>query len=187
MRAQWIAMGSVAVLLSVVPGSADAAKPYEHEHYSFDETESFVECGIAIDAHFVGGGNFLVREVEGSDGQAYLAHDNYWFEVTWTNADTGAWLLIRGGGVFKEMTATHVEGDIWEFTAMDAGQQFVIEDSDGNVVLRDRGRITFRALFDTLGDGEPGGELLEEEITGIHGPHPGLDADLCELAVDLIG
>jgi hypothetical protein len=41
----------------------------------------------------------------------------------------------------------------------------VVEDSDGNVVLRDRGRLTFRALFDTLGDGEPGGELLEQELT----------------------
>jgi hypothetical protein len=54
-------------------------------------------------------------------------------------------------------------------------------------VLRDRGRLTFRAVFDTLGDGEPGGELIEQELTSISGPHPGFFADFCEIATELIG
>ena len=28
------------------------------------------------------------------------------------------------------------------------------------------------ALFDTLGDGMPGGILLEETVTSVNGPHP---------------
>lgn len=67
------------------------------------------------------------------------------------------------------------------------GQPLVIEDSDGNVVLRDRGRITYRALFDTLGDGQPGGVVIEEEITGVSGQFPSLSEDFCEIATDLIG
>ena len=63
----------------------------------------------------------------------------------------------------------------------------MVEDSDGNVVLRDRGRVTFRALLDTLGDGEPGGELLEQELTSISGPHQVFVADFCEIATELIG
>jgi hypothetical protein len=47
--------------------------------------------------------------------------------------------------------------------------------------------VTFRALFDTEGDGQPGGILLGEEVAGVSGPHPGLDIDFCELASDLIG
>lgn len=48
------------------------------------------------------------------------------------------------------MTGQHVEGNIWEFTAQYVGQPFVIENSQGEVVLRDRGRTTSRSPFDTL-------------------------------------
>jgi hypothetical protein len=85
------------------------------------------------------------------------------------------------------LKARHVAGDIWEFTAHEVGSPFVVEDSAGKVVLRDRGRITLRAIFDTLGDSQPGGILLHEEITGVHGPHPGLDTDFCTIATQLIG
>jgi hypothetical protein len=94
---------------------------------------------------------------------------------------------LSGHALFWEVTARHVARDIWEFTAHETGQPFVVEDSEGNLVLRDRGRVTFRALFDTEGDGQPGGILLEDEVTGVSGPHPGLDIDFCELASDLIG
>jgi hypothetical protein len=57
----------------------------------------------------------------------------------------------------------------------------------GNVVLRDQGRVTYRAIIDTLGDSQPGGELIEQEITSVSGPHPGLFADFCEIATNLIG
>jgi hypothetical protein len=96
-------------------------------------------------------------------------------------------MVLSGHALFREVTARHVAGDIWEFTAHETGQPFVVEDSEGNLVLRDRGRATFRALFDTEGDGQPGGILLEDEVTGVPGPHPGLDIDFCELASDLIG
>jgi hypothetical protein len=104
-----------------------------------------------------------------------------------TNPETGAFMVVRGQFLFREFTARQVSGDIWEFTAHEVGQPFVVEDSDGNVVLRDRGRVTFRAVLDTLGDSQPGGILLEEEITGVHGPHPGLSTDFCAIATDLIG
>lgn len=70
---------------------------------------------------------------------------------------------------------------------MDAGQPFVVEDSDGNVVLRDRGTIRFRYLFDTGGDNQPGGEFVDFLGADINGPHPGFDTDFCQIAGDLIG
>jgi hypothetical protein len=90
-------------------------------------------------------------------------------------------MVFRTHGLFKDLTAHHVAGNIWEFTQHLAGQPFVIEDSDGNVVLRDRGLVTIRVLFDTLEDSQPGGITLEVEITGVHGPQPRLSADFCAI------
>ena len=65
----------------------------------------------------------------------------------------------------------------------------MIEDSAGRVVVRDRGVIRYSALFDTLGDDEPGGELIEEFPPQVRGPHPAFDEafDFCAIASDLIG
>ena len=170
-----------------IPGTAYAAPPVEHEHYEWSDSGTFVECGLTLHSEASGYGRLLVTEVAGSDGQAFLAHDNYTFRNVLTNTANGEWFLIRGRGMFKEMTGVHVEGNIWEFTAQDVGQPFVIEDSDGDIVLRDRGRVTIRVVFDTLGDGAPGGVTLEEELTGFSGPHPSITEDFCEVITDLIG
>jgi hypothetical protein len=170
-----------------VPGVAQAEPPLENVHYEYVDVGSFHDCGFTIDFESTNSGHFMVREVEGSGGQAFFGHDNFQFRNVLTNPETGAFMVVYGHGLFKEFTARHVDGNIWEFTAHEVGQPFTIEDSEGNLVLRERGRVTFRALFDTLGDGEPGGELLEEEITSVSGPHPGIDADFCAIATDLIG
>jgi hypothetical protein len=170
-----------------VPGVAQAAPPLENVHFEDAFSGSFDDCGFTIDFDFTASVHDLVREVEGSGGQAFLGHSNVQFRNVLTNPETGAFMVVTRHALFKEFTARHVEGNIWEFTAHEAGQGEVIEDSDGNVVARNSGRLTFRAVLDTLGDGEPGGELLEEEITSVSGPHPGLDSDFCAIATDLIG
>lgn len=170
-----------------VPGTAQAGPPLENIHYEFAESSSFDDCGFTIESDFTANGHFMVREIEGSEGQAFLGHDNYRYRDVLTNPATGAWFVVRGTAMFKELTGRQIDGDIWEFTAHEVGQPFVVEDSDGNVVLRDRGRLTFRAVFDTLGDNAPGGELIEQEVTSVSGPHPGFFGDFCEIASELIG
>ena len=181
------AVTAIAVAAVAVPGTAQAAPPLENVHYENVDVGSFDDCGFTIDFESTDTGHFMVREVEGSDGQAFLGHDNYQFRNVLTNPETGAFMVVHGRGLVKEFTARHVEGNIWEFTLQDVGQPFTIEDSEGNVVLRDIGRVTIRQLFDTLGDGQPGGELVDEEFTSVSGPHPGIDADFCAIATDLIG
>ena len=63
----------------------------------------------------------------------------------------------------------------------------MIEDSSGHVVVRDRGMIRQTFLFDTLGDGVPGGEFLSDTSTVVHGPHPGFAPDFpfCQIAAEL--
>jgi hypothetical protein len=187
MRVRSVSILAALIVGVAVPGVAQAAPPLENSHYDFVDVGSFDDCGFTIDFESTETGHFMVREVEGSGGQAFLGHDNYQFRDVLTNPETGAFMVVHGRGLVKEFTARHVDGNIWEFTLQDVGQPFTIEDSDGNVVSRDRGRVTFRQLFDTLGDGQPGGELLEEEIISVSGPHPSIDTDFCAIATDLIG
>ena len=155
-------------------------------HYSGTDTFSFDDCGFTIDGETTFSGHFRLRADNG--GQAFYVKDTFSFREVLTNRDTGEWFVIRGHGVFNEVKATLVSGTVYEFRAVEAGQPFVIEDSSGNVVVRDRGVIRRTALFDTLGDGQPGGILLEEDAS-VHGPHPGFDPDFpfCELAAELTG
>lgn len=161
----------IAVLVvALTPGVAQAAKPYEHRHYS--GTDSFTEtiCGldVSIDVEF--SGVLTIRTVKDSGGQAFLAHNNYETIETITNPANGQQLLIHANGVFHEQRAEHIEGNVWAFEFLDAGT-FTLTDLGGNRLLRDRGVVKIRQIFDTLGDGQPGGELISEVLLSIGGPH----------------
>jgi hypothetical protein len=170
-----------ALVLTVAVSGTAQAKPYEIVRDSGDY--SFGENICGIDVEIAGSFSVVVinRPVPDSDGQAFFGHTTYEFSEVHTNTANDHQLLVRGKGVFHETSATHVEGDIWEFEALDAGT-FTISTTDGERLLRDRGVVKFRALLDTLGDGQPGGELLEEEITAVHGPHAD-DSTFCGVYV----
>jgi len=120
-------------------------------------------------------------------GQAFLDLNRQSFREVHTNTETGNWFVVRGNALYHEIRGTQVEGNIYEFTSIEAGQPFVIEDSSGHVVVRDRGMIRQTFLFDTLGDGVPGGEFLGVTSTVVHGPHAGFadDFPFCEIAAEL--
>lgn len=107
-----------------------------------------------------------------------------------TNPETGKFAVQSGHRVYKEIKATHVEGDIYSFRVHDAGVPYTLQNSDGDVVVRDRGLVVWEDLFDTKGDGEPGGEGLEFNLVSTHGPHSALswtDEQYCAQLADLIG
>ena len=179
------ALAVVAVL--ALSASPAAGTVVESGFYSGTDSFSFDDCGFTLDVESEFSGHFVLRADK--DGQAFYGKDNFQFRDVLTNADTGQWFVIRGNGLFSEIKATLIEGTIYEFVAVEAGQPLVLEDSAGKVVVRDRGVIRHTALFDTLGDGMPGGELLEETHTSVHGPHPGFAEDFpfCEIAAELTG
>jgi hypothetical protein len=174
----------VLALAAVVPARATVIG---HEHYSGTDSFSFNDCGFTIDVVSTFEGVAHLRVDKG--GQAFLSTDNYSFRDVLTNRVTKKWFVIRGNGMFHEVSATQVSGNVYEFVAIESGQPFVMEDSAGNVVARDRGVIRQTYLFDTLGDGTPGGVFVEETGLSVHGPHPGFadDFPFCELAADLTG
>jgi hypothetical protein len=147
-------------------------------------------CGIAVVRDSTFSGSFRLRLDKASDGQAFFQRLNFQYHDTFTNPLNGRSLSAEGKSLENELKATHVEGNIYEFTTIEAGQPFVIRDGAGNVVLRDRGVIRHRILFDTLGDSAPGGITLDDQIIGIGGPHPGFEQteeEFCAMVDTLIG
>jgi hypothetical protein len=183
-------MARTLIVATLVAGMSIAstsamARIVERERWSF--TDSFTEefCGIEADFDVEASGLFMIR-ADRPGSTAFLASNVFEYREVITNPATEEWLVIRGKGNFREVTATQVNGDIYRFRAQTAGQHFVIEDRYGKVVYRDRGLLVFEILFDTLGDDEPGGEELSFELVEMRG-HPGYLDDICPLALDLIG
>jgi len=130
-------------------------------------------------------GTFHTRIGKGKTDTAFFAFDNYSFSETQTNPANGKFVTITANASFREIRAKRVEGTVFEFWAVEAGQ-FRMYDSDGRLVARDRGSVQFHILFDTEGDDVPGGVQIEEFPPKVHGPHLGFD-DFCGLITPLIG
>jgi poly(3-hydroxybutyrate) depolymerase len=121
------------------------------------------------------------------DPATFFDHQRFSFREVWTNHDTGAWFVIRASSLWTDVTAKHIEGNVWEYTSLRAGQPYVVENSSGRVVARDRGVVKFRLLWDTGGDSDPNREFLDFLSLEVAGPHPTMDVDNCTYAGQLIG
>jgi hypothetical protein len=182
-----IVMGliAVALLAASLVASAQATvreRLREVEEWSFEE-----DCGFPVEVTGSAKVLLILREGKNKDEGAFPVLNRFAFSETWTNPANGRWFVIRGHVLFNEVKATHVGGSVFEFRFVEAGQPFVVEDSDGNVVERNTGSLRGAFLFDTLGDGEPGGEYLADLELRINGPHPGLEKHPCDYAAELIG
>ena len=185
MRRIVIGLVAAALLATSLAASAQATV---REKERIDETWEFTEdCGFPVDVTGSATGVFILREGKNKDDRVfpYLLQFNYY--ETWTNQETGEWFVIRGHLAFNEVTATHVGGNVFEFRSVEAGQPFVVEDSDGNVLARNRGAVHVTVLFDNGGDDEPGGDFLDVLDVRVAGPHPSLEKSSCDYAAELIG
>jgi hypothetical protein len=174
----------------VLAGSGTAnATVFERGSFSFEESVEEDLCGIAARVDTVGSGKFRTRTGKGTLDQAFFGHLNADFTDTFTNRVTGDWFSIESHFVNMEVKATPLGGTVFEFKARESGQA-VVRDMNGNTVLRDRGAIWWNVVFDTLGDSQPGGEILAESVERVSGPRPLFemdDAAFCDMAHDLIG
>jgi hypothetical protein len=183
-----VAIGAVALSIAALMAPAAYAAPIEREHYSFTDSFTFDDCGFPGITDLVGHGVFMLKKGVAGDPTPRV-FDNYDVLETVTNADTGKWFTISHNGLYKDLKITLVSGTIYQFTAIETGQPFVVRDSEGNVVLRDRGNLVRYFQVDTKGDSDLGNdEFIEGSFSFTdHGAHPGFVADFCEIANDLIG
>ena len=166
--------------------------PY-HDSGSYDPG-----CGDSgVTARFRVNGTDSLKFVKGSHGQAFLLDDSYRFFEKWRDSKGEIILTWRGEFHFKEFFAERVRksqvpddvippeglvGPIYLFKARLTGWE-VVRDDDGDVLDRTRGMQVFSNLFDTLGDGEPGGTSLQFDVTKTEGNFPPLFLeDVCALA-----
>ena len=184
------AVGTLAMLVVLVGAVPAQATIFERGEISFEDSHEEDLCGIAMRVDNAFSTKFSARTGKGKLDQAFFGMDRYEFTDTFTSLATGAFFSIGGQGVFKDVKATPLGGDVFEFKVLEAGVVAVVRDMNGNIVLRDRGAIWRTFEFDTLGDSLPGGEVLEETVDRVSGPHPLLDMEeeaFCDMVHDLIG
>lgn len=193
LRKTWTG-GLVSLVVCAVMGSwVSAASATVVDTGQFDGSELGIPdelCGIAVirDSDF--SGRFRIRAGKGEAQEAFFERLNLRETDTFTNPQNGKSLRFETQSLSNELRATRVEGNVFEFTTIEAGQPFVVRDSAGTVVLRDRGNIRRTVLFDTLGDGLPGGIPLGETVVRVSGPHPGFEQtedEFCATVQSLIG
>jgi hypothetical protein len=174
-----MALGGLLTIAIAIPA---AGAIFERGTFTDSGTDVY-SCGDAdFSVAFEASGRYHLRTGTGPRDGAFFQHTNIQFHEVHTNLETGEWLTVSGRLLDKEVRGTRVEGSVFEFTQIVAGQPFTVRDSDGNVLMRDRGLVQFTALFDTLGDDVPGGVFLEFVSIEVRGPHPGADiVDPCQL------
>lgn len=157
---------------------------------TYSGTDAFADdgCGTVYDVESTYDGTYKMRVT--ADGEGFPEQVNYQWRDVWTNRATGKQFAVWGNGMWHDIRAVQIgTSTVYRFTQVDAGQQLVIEDMQGRVVSRDRGSFHVDYLWDTLGDGQPGGVFLGLEGERVNGPHPGYadDFPFCEIAGQLTG
>jgi hypothetical protein len=182
-----IGVATVALfVLGTVPAGATVV---DRGQYQDTFSDSYSDCGFLVNVEGEFSGMYRMREGKHKNETAFFLLDNFSYREVHTNPETGEFFVIHGDGVFNETRAVRLSGNQFEFTSVEAGQPFVVEDSAGNVVVRDRGVIRRTIVFDTEGDDVPGGIFIEDVSVEVSGPHPGFsdDFDFCAMVQELIG
>jgi hypothetical protein len=184
------AIAGTFAMLVVMAGAVPAqATIFEKGHFSFQDSFEEDLCGIAVRHDVDVSGHFRTRTGKGDLDQAFFGQGNNQFTDTFTNLTTGASFSIEGNVIDKDVKATPLGGNVFEFRFQEAGR-VVVRDMDGNVVLKDTGVFRTTIVFDTLGDSMPGGDVLDETVDRVSGPHPLFEMDeaaFCGMVHDLVG
>ena len=177
-----LALLSLATLGSVTPANAGGIIERNNFNYSFDD--SFKDCGTTIDYHREGTVSNMIRDANGrTDGQFFFYGETYTFRETFTDRSTGNFFTASASGRFRELQPRVISTDenIVTYITKDSGALYNVYDSDGTLLARDRGTVTERYVFDTLGDSQPGGIFLSEEVVSSKGLFQSEDLDFCAL------
>lgn len=160
----------------------------DKSQFTFQESTDEDLCGIAVRHDFAISGTQRIRAGKHKLDQAFFGKTTSKFTDTFTNLANGRSFSIEGRVNDKDVKATPLGGNVFRFVTQESGT-IVLRDASGAVRLRDSGLIRSEIVFDTLGDSQPGGNVLDEQVTRISGPHPlfGLDdAAFCGVATDLL-
>jgi hypothetical protein len=171
-------------LLAVAMAAPVQAAPLVREHYSASDSFDDDGCGFVIHVEATFEGVFMLKAPRSAGGPPYY-FDNY--EVHETLTANGRTLTIDHQGIYKDLRITLVEGTIYQFIAIEAGQPFVIRDEQGNRLIFDRGLLKTTFQVDTLGDTDLDNDVFIDgswELLKDAGRHPGFYFDFCAFMQD---
>ncbi len=192
-RTGQVASVLTAVIAALVLVGSVAAAPLEREHYSFEDSDTFIEtdCGdpITIDWTVTGSGVFMLKDRRPGGPTPPYYFDNYSSVETYTNVANDRTATVKHQGLYRDVQIKFVEGTVYQFTAMDSGRPIVVTGPNGERLVADRGGIRFTFLVDTQGDADLSNDVFIGDVSDpkVSGPHPVFvgDVDFCDL-VDLI-
>lgn len=168
--------GACAVLVAAVQPASAQLVERSHDHF-VDTITDDEACGIPVTTTIDVIENDLVR-IGRSGFPLFQATGRG--TITWTNPENGQSISDFFTGVFfKDLSATdNGDGTITLRTAV-TGMPEALTLSDGTVVVRDRGRIVFRAIIDYNGTPTNVDDdiFISQETESISGPHPDLESD----------
>lgn len=176
-----LAFSAILGLGAVAP--AQAGGFLSSEPYDFTDSDTFNDCGTTIgyEGHFWG--HTTIRDANRSTGgQFFYFRDYSNASETFTDLSTGDFITATASVTFRELQPRVIsdDGRIIEWITKASGVHWELRDSDGNLLLRDRGTITERYSFDSLGDGQPGGGDFEWlGVVKKAGQFPSDNVDLC--------
>jgi len=160
---------------TVIEKFREVAAPYE---FVITDCEG---ATYAVEGVFTG--RFILRQGTGPAAEAFPYVERFSIEETWTDPETGGWFTVRANMLGNEVKARPVDGTIFEFRKVEAGRQ-TVWNSEGELVAHNSGALLITFLFDTLGDGMPGGEYdWDSFVEDARGPHQ--IGDLCAIADEL--
>lgn len=189
-KLRFASVATLATLLVIASAPPAHATLFDRAHFTFADSVQEDVCGIDARIDTDLRGSLVQRYVNDGRDQAFVGHATVNGSDTFTNLANGESFRIEFRIREGDLTGRHVEGDIYEFTGTTVGVERVV-DGDGHLVLRDAGQFRQTYLFDTLGDGMPGGEYVGDPSESVlRGPHPLSemdDAAFCDMVHDLIG
>jgi hypothetical protein len=180
--------------LGVGAGAAQAQQPrgevYSSSPYDVPYKFKAKDCKVL---HFMVKGHVkgfeTIYNVPGSDGQAFLDDNRNRYHEVWTNPANGRKAHVSGKSRFREVEATHVKGDVWRFRSFTSGAPFVVKNDRGRIAFAEWGVLEVDTTYDTQGDSQPGGDVLDETVISSRGHWPTWDPDFefCDLVQRVLG
>jgi hypothetical protein len=185
MAKQLIALAGVVVALCATSGTASAVPPLRNV-IVIDEEDVFVETGCGDPVEIASTATGTIEEAIRPSNSGAPPHYSQHYDIveTFTIVETGATIVFEHHATFRDVRIEPLGGTVYQFTAIEAGQPFVIRTVEGDVLYRDRGVIKFSIVVDTLGDDDLSNDVFIEFLGAeVHGPHPLFDegVPVCEL------
>lgn len=188
MRVRIRRLASLAIaglLLAALAGTAQA-HPKIVDQGDWDNPWTDTACdGYVIDGR--DWGHWIIEDARKKENYQFFYFSNeYHGHTKVTNPDNGKWFTEDWSGTFKEVHARQFGSNpnVFKYEGKDTGVYRVVN-RHGKVVYRDRGTVITQYVFDTLGDFQPGGNVVGDPVELVNTWDP--DFDFCALADRLIG